>query len=792
MAINWAALSGEANEFTALAKVTDPISGAIDVTWCGLYTRLSDVVAGLPATGFNSLSIYADTLVLDVPSIRVSALVVMARVVDVSGLAGAPLLVEPLGDTAFAEFLVGSTAGGTLTAAAAAGGSAVTPQVGATTLDAALYSVTAAGGLTAVDNSGNAAVVDLVSRSWALNTLNASFAAGASLFDGSGSDRQVAQAMFAWIVACTASRGAGTGVLPSDYAELYNQAAALSIMLSVQSGAVFVPVLSQQLYSQQMDRLLATLGDYEQQQATLATRTDIAAAIATVSAALQGVATDEAAPLQVQLDNISQNTDSLYADIQQLQGEFTRQTQEAHTRWQVLGTVIRLETIRKELEAQIDLFMTAVSLGFDAAKMQKGDMDGLKSAIDDGLKAVNGVRAAIEAAQGPGSGDDLSASADVLLDQQSALLSGILNSNLLWHAAMQGQSGAVLPTNLASITIDPVTSWDNYLAAAEAALDTLRDSLGDDGKAALDSYRASLKILVGYGKAIGSKFAAYVAQLVQATVVLAQIRAAKNVEARWQAVESAAKSDEEKLAALKAVLQSRANGIKRSLYVAWSYYSACYFYLTFTSPPHVVRMSMDKAQLSDALAGVADWVMRATGDAPDGQHVTLPSTDAVISLSFAIGRNGATGGGDVAILEGDAQSGWTLTWTVPLGTEQLNGVLPNGGDCAIWISKADFRIQGVTPNSKGNVIAKVATSGAYENGFGPQHGHVFVTKGLVGNYAYAAANDTTYSPWQVATAVYMTPSPYTQWTMFLPPNSGDPSAASTLRMDLHVAYLSPS
>jgi hypothetical protein len=257
-------------------------------------------------------------------------------------------------------------------------------------------------------------------------------------------------------------------------------------------------------------------------------------------------------------------------------------------------------------------------------------------------------------------------------------------------------------------------------------------------------------------------------------------------------VQKEATSDEERLAALKAVVASRGDAIKRSVFVAWSYYAASYYYLNFAVPPRAVRLGMDAAALKDALAGVAAWVAGATGDAPGGQPVRLPSNNAIIELDFRISGAGAEANGDVAVLSGSTADGWTLSWGVPLGTDQLAGVLPNGGACAIWISKAQFFLDGVTPNSKGNLIATVATSGSYENGFGPQQRHVFVTRGLSGNYAYEVPKSEIYSPWEINTAVYMTPAPYTQWTMRVDPDGGDLSTATRLRMALTIAYLTPS
>jgi len=793
MPIDWGSLESQTTQYTSLATTTDPVSQLVDVFYCGLRTSLSAVLAGLPAGPVNSVSVFADTLELDVPVVKTTGLILMARQVDVSGLDGQPLVLDTGGGEGLAELLVGGARNGTFSFATPGGSAAVQPPVGLQQPVAATYTVAGAGGPPAPTQS--AGVPDLVRVVWAQNTLQASYTAAAALLsDGSPDARSTARSMLTWIVACTGSLAGGGAQLPSDYAELYNQAAALLLTLNVPAGTVFVPVLSGTYYSRQITPLLTIVRDYESNLATLDTATDIAAAVATVSEALKDVAGDEAAPIQVQLDNVSQNIKSLYAGIGTLRGDFLLQSQAASTAFGLLKDAVTLQNIWDQLMAELDTALSVISLGFDAFKVSEGDAGALKDAIMDGVDAIkNGINV-IEQAQGGGSGDDLSSGATELLESEQGLLQAVLSGNQLWNQAIADRSGGVLPSDLAAITIDPTTSWDNYMAAAGAKLSGLRRQIGDSSaQDQLDNYQASLQILANYGKAISAKCMAYVAQLVQATVLIAQINAAANVQARWAEVEANAKSDAERLAALKGVIQARANAIKRAIYAAWTYYAASYFYLTFQTPPNTLNVNMNAAQMEDALAGVAAWVAGAIGSAGDGQHVKLPSQNAQIDLAFPILHPGASvGGNDAAVLQPTTGGGWTLNWAVPIGTNQLEGVLPNQGECAIWISEASFFLDGVTPNSKNNVISVVSTSGTYENGFGPQAEHTFVTQGLSGNYLYHADSGTVFSPWQIDTAVYMTPTPYTQWTMTLPSDGGDPSTATKLRMSLTVAFLTPS
>ncbi len=791
--LDWTTLKTQAAPYTSLVSTTDPVSGLVDVTYYGLQTSLSEVMKNAPAHGLHGVAIFADTLVLDVATVAAAGLLLVARSLDVTQLAGQPLMVAPgTKSDVIAQVLVGGTTGGALRLTVAGQeASAVAPPVGTDAARVTTYVSADGAAFNQLPSGDGAAYNGLLGSAWMMNTLYASYSAAAWLMEDTVQGASVAaQAMLAWIVTCTTSLVANNN-LPSDYSQLYNQASALLVTLNVAPGATFVPVLSGTYYSQHTSDIITVIRDYESKLSTLDTQTDIVQAIATVSAALQSVATDEVAPLQVQLDSLSANSASLFDDITTLRNQFQLQSQRAHTAFEVLVNESALAAIMATLKAALDMTLSGISLCFDAAKAYEGDVGALKDAVSDGVATIQNLIATIQQGQGGGGvGDDLSAQAAALLQTQMATMQVVLDARLLYQQALANQSGGVLPTSLAAVTIDPLTDWDNYLAAVEAQISSVKRSVGDGAQDAADNYLASLKILAGYGKAIGGKFGAYVAQLVQAAIVMAQIKAANDVEQRWADVQANATSEAEKLAALKALVQGRMQAMKRSLYLAWTYYAASYFYLNFQSPPRVLHLDMSAAEMEVALVGVADWVAQALSSTPDGQHVQLPSTSASIELDFAILQQGGepAGAGDAALLSKLDDGSWSLVFTVPLGSSQLDGVLPNSGNVAIWITEASFFLDGITPNSKGNVIALISTSGTYQNGFGAAHGYTFVTKGLSGNYAYRAVDENVYSSWLINSAVYMTPTPYSQWNVFLAANGGDPSTATRLRVVLKVVY----
>lgn len=806
---DWAALNQQTAAFNSLTTTTDEVSGAVSIIYSGLEAKLTDVLAAAAGAQIASVTIYADTLTVDTDTVTAGGLVLVARSLDVSGIAGGALgLAAPSGGSAVAELLVGGVAGGAASLAQSPlpeGQAPAAVPAGMRPMSALVYSISPGAAPAAQVLTDAAYLQDLAGRVWALNSLKASYTAGAGLMDSdSADDRALAQQMFDWVVACAGTMALGGAAIPSDYLELYHQAGALLVTLNVAPGGYFVPVLSSDMYQGQIDGLLGALAGYEANLATLAVETGIAAAVAEVSSTLQGTAMDEMAPLQAQLSQIQDNIQALYKSIIVLRSDFDIQADQANTDYQNLAAAVALQELAQFLQDSISTAMSVISLGVAVAKGSEGDV----GSVTDGMSALSGgVTSAMAAIDDlkmtPPGGEELVQQAKQLMQMQLALMTSFEAATILWAQSQQGGGGDPLPSALASVAVDPSLAWDNYVIQAQAVLTSVKENIGSgsDAQAAQDAantYLASLEILAGYGKAIDGKFAAYSGQLAQATVVNAQIAAAKNVAARWQQQEAQAKSDEEKLAILRSIVQGRADALKRSIFVAWTYYRASFFYVQLTEPPVAINLAMTSAQMKDAFASVSTWVAQLLGTASDGQHIVLPNNDVEIAFAFAIRTAGDTSqtvapGTDVALLTPAANGKPAqLAWTIPLGDSQLVGVLPENGDVAIWITEISFTIDGVEANQKGNVLVSVATSGTYENGFGPGQSYTFFSQGLVGEYGYSPGSGDIYIPWQIPTAVYMTPTPYTQWSMTFDPQGGDPSQATTLHMAMKVAYLASS
>ena len=826
MKTTWETLNSKTANFRTLVQPPDNEKGEVrDVVFSGLQVRFSDILKNRAAGTGKSLTIYADTLVMDQPSLDTGVVVVVARRIDVSGLNGAAMTmpVPAPGQPSMAMLLVQESAGGSAAVASSQPAGGDTPAAiptGNAPLQLMYYTVAADGKATVEITQRKADIEDLLNKVWAINSLKASFTAATWLADSdSREDRIVARSMLLWVTACVKAWGGEGAAISTDVADLYQSAAALLVTLDAEAGAYYVPVLAASYYSNQIKALLNVLGTFEAQLGNLNVQTGISEAIRSVDSGLEGAVSDSIEPFKKELDNIDGNIQNLLNDIRVLHRQFYLQRTESDRKLKMLTAEIIKYQIWKQAEAILTAsFAIIAAVGSagaslsllsknPAAALRQGRAaldyfqmddamgnkvsglpamkDALVSVIDAAKAGKKIYDAATETAGDPNN-ELLKRALDLMKMQEQSLASFM--SSALVVSDPQGQSVDLAGVSSAD-RADPALSWDNFVISGEAFLKPMESTDSNEVKTALAAYQGSLKILAGYGKSIQAKMVSAAAQMSQGTLVRARLRAAEETKARWEALQAKAQSDEEKLAALKGIIQLRADSVKRSIFVAWRQYRNSFFYLNFQEPPAVVNLDMNAADLGKGFVSVTDWIARLRGDTPGGTQVRLPNNGVNIGFRLRVVKPGEPAGPGTALLkEKTATERASLSWTIGAGDEQLSGVLPSGGHVAIWITEAKFFIQGVAANAKGNVIGRVTTSGSYQNGFGPQNDYRFETKSLEGNYAYTAAGEQIYNRWQIDSEVYATPTPFTQWTFTFEPDGGDPQDATEVRMNLVVAY----
>ncbi|MGD9638601.1 MAG: hypothetical protein AB7U85_06040 [Alphaproteobacteria bacterium] len=771
-------------ETSSISEQTESIT---EIIASGLCFSLSELLAKFPKTGGSLLSVYADTLLVDCDEITASGLVICVRSLDVSPLKGKALKIKlpEIASDGIAEFMIGSVLGGN--GILMVNGSSFTPAADMVNLKPFYLNLAKNKPANIAITDDSATVQDLTCRGLATNSLRACLSAAIWLVDSSDKEQQSqAQAMLQWIMVCIQSLKEN---ISSDTIEIYNNAAALLVSSIANTNAHFVPVLSSELYYEQINTLVDALIRYEDNYQTLDISKNIKNAVGTIGGVLEKSTLNEIKPLETEFQSISENIKSLRENISSLNVQFLSLQSTADAKLAILKAEVETNNIRAFLDGSFDFVSKAVKLGKDIVAVKGGDISKIGNVVSELIETVKAGDAAISAINAPSLSDsNLLKNAKTLIQVQQQVAISFQTGCKIW-SDITTKMTKNLPQPMAEITINPDLAWQNYLLAAEEWFANLPAKISSLKSAR--AYLNTLKLITNYGQAVNSATVTLASQMARGAVVAAQISATKDTAKLWKNLNSSAKNDEERLVILKGVLQSRIDSLKQSIFVAWRNYRESYFYLYFSEPPISISLDMNGADFKDAVAKMKQWIACALGDVPNYQQIKLPNNEVRIEFSYPIVKAEELSDMDIEkaiLISGNGNAPARIFWTIPIESSQLKGVLPNNGKVAIWIKDAQFFLDGALANNKGNIMAKVSTSGSYLNGFGTKRFFSFVTKNMVGDYAYAEANKQVYNPWSIPNQVYMTPTPFTQWEMAFEPDGGNPNDAKQLRMILQVAY----
>ncbi|MFF4740633.1 hypothetical protein ACFY2W_32800 [Streptomyces sp. NPDC001262] len=802
---DWDRLVKKTSTLTTREVVKESDGSISSLTVSGLRFTLSGLVKELPKGGALYIAAFADTFVIDQPVFPpVKGLLIVARSLDVSGLRGKgwPMRLPAIDYPTEAQFLIGGTLGGVFrvtTEQAKNGVPSVDIPAGTDPLGRADCALHKSGKLECTVRSTKEAIADLTGRSWALGSLKSSVTAAGYLMDtGKAQDATLARSMLTWVIACVEQAGAE---MPSkatavELAELARQATALLVGLNVPPGTHYVPVLEADFYKRQAAELVKVLESYQHDVRELTTAKDLREALRKVSATLGKNAKTETGPLKVRLNEITAGLQHLEADIRALRHQIHAQFIRVDSAFSVMRAAISQGKIQDFVDAYFNTMFDVVKLGVSAMEAYKDP----KKIPDAAEKLYRTSRQAYDLISsmkdtGPGS-DGLLEAAQQLLRSQERLIASYESAAALWHSG--GKDGLRAPKQLKDgdrqYAADPSLAWDVYLVKAQAVLSKMSQRIGsgkNSGPAqdAATDYLAEIQILGRYGKALAVTVNAFATQLAEGGVVRSQIKAAEEVAERWRKLSDSARTDQERISVLLGILQSRMSNVKRSLHVAWTYYRDAWFYLYFEKPP-ALDLDASIPDIRRALADVTGWVERLVGQ-QGSKRIQLPGKDTKVKFTLRVVQAGSRAkprpGELVAVLGRNTDNRWVLNWSVPIDNTIFKGVLPGEGNVATWIKRAEFFVEGAKPNDRGNIITKIATSGCYQNGYGPKHAYSFVTKPLAGAFAYDASGKV-YTPWKIEGHVYMTPNLCTQWSMTFEPDGGDPSQATQVKANLLIDF----
>jgi len=853
-AVDWGGLAASTAQY-AIAGSSDGGRGALV---CALRTKLTEPAAlvsklfGGPLKVAEFLRIYTDVFVIDEPFVHAQSTVIMARRITYPGAEVIPIMLpEPSTGPTVLQILCGSVEQGKLMIGYGSGDLQEIPVEGPGPF--VLRVTRLPGQERQIETSREPAELrDLLRHPVSWNALKASFEA-ATLLTEDHAGHPEGLAMLAWVNAITAAIAPVDGPFRQEAADLCAQSAALLLISSTDNAAPYVPALSDSFYRDRMSGLLDVVGALEGRIGELAVRADVANAVKEVAAAMGDVAQTDTRPLRVLREITVQEADALRAEHGVLAEDLRKQERLINMRRIAFEQGVREHVLQEKLEL---IFKLVKAVGTLAVAV--GGAVATGGAAAGGLGAVPGEVA--EAAEGV---------SDILADENiyegvAALMEGeLLDVDVFASASTMdfvkslvsdtsglkdtlkalagvGTAGKELfdigsktlkvfskdhaPPDLSQskwaevASMDTDLQWNLFLNNINETLKKLVDKKVSGAQ----EYRAALRDLVEYGKAVNRKMVALARIQARAVELRAQEEAAVLAGARWRALREASGSDTEQHAALMALLAQRAINTKRSLLVSARAYAAAYRFRWLTDPRLRVSVRMNHAALLEAVAGIEAGVERLlTFSGPSQPYDTGYISIPVVALDESADRGGEAGEeldtGDLAELAAAAdsfallseQDGMpVLSWTVPIDTPFLEGVSPRDGNLAFFVDEAWFYLVGARPNDRHRIILRAGTSGQFANGFGDNGARLVFssapgeTRELDFIYAVDKANKrsdpstggvgTPWAPSEAVRSQFLAPSPFTTWRIRVMESGGlDDLRALRVRFRGHYHRVAP-
>jgi hypothetical protein len=772
-------ISSSLYDQTILTKDAD--GNVTDILFSGLEVKLSDLVKQFPFSGGNTLSIYADSLVADIPNFNAKGTVIVARTIDISSLGGESWPVNIPNDNipSVVECLISNSVIGIKPATLGfitndTPGLNPTPlfvlPTNSSTLQIGTFTVSTNGDTQGkIGNSID--FNDLVGRPFALNSFYAIFAKATDLINsGNSSDLNQAKDLLNWICSCIKN----CNNIPSTHIELFGQASSLFVSLNIPENYHFLDVLSSSYFETQINQFLNAAEAYDLQLAQLKQESTDQNIIQTISSGLFNSAKAEIIPSTVELNQLNNNLNGQYTEIIKIANAFNNQVVISETKSALLKASIKNAQIQKFLIdgtlTAIDVVKSGVSIAMAVAKEGEGTGEAISNVAETfqkGYETITDITQTFD--QG-----DLLTEAKILMTDSQNLLNNVLSSSQIWYQINNPKNNASTNFNPSISNIDPNLSWNNFMANVHSILSSLSSSLNENelnsAQDAANDYLASLEILANYGKALNANLIAYTNILCKAVVVKSKVDALNNVQDIWKELNENSQTEENKLIALQGLIQKRKDSTMRSLFLSWTMYRSAYLYNFLVEPKQTISLNSSIGDMKLAFANISSWVSGLPGESGNGTTI-LPNDDASLSLTIPVlselaQAQESNNNSLVAYMvpASDSNSTTKISFNIPDIFEQFKGQI-GSGDVAIWISSGEFFIDGIQANSSGFVPMIVSTSGHYINGY-QDNLLQFISSPISSHFSYKPDSKPFINvPWKVNAEQYMLPTPFSLWTL---------------------------
>lgn len=633
------------------------------------------------------------------------------------------------------------------------------------------------------------ALADIFHSPYSILAIELSFVAGATLVEvGSPASLDLAANMLRWTISACHDLLAEKSSFPDldidNIANLLaNSSAQLVFTQAAISNAIYVPVLSAELYSAEINALLEVAEIYDSKISAFQQEENIDELLKEFTGTLNSINSDAETPLFNELVRLA-------AEAQGAQGALSNAAIQLQAISQTIAPLQAAveEAIQEKfqhelLEEGLKIFFTIITLYASAGAaiadpaVLAGESGAIaKAALDIAAKLAEAGASAIErainsgesAATGPLTNTGLQSAANGAQAMMGAQVAFGVASATLWEVVNLAIAGGQNEINfspdivkavdqipdLSGFSIgglDPNTFWDAFVIQIKAAYSQfVNDPIVGPS---VNAYFEAVDLASTYGKGIGDQQMKLLQIYNQGVSAFDRLRSLVQAGEQWNALEGKLDSQEAKINAAIGFLENGYTNVKRNIVTAVNNYRAAFNYQWLQPSTVSVNASMSFLELvqeaKNSITSLENVLVgKLTGVKP------RQSFDG-ITYMVEPGKNPL-----FREVNGKGQAQWSITLEDDTLSEQLNG------NTAFFITEATFELIGGT--QKDEVELQVETSANYSNKVNDQSFR-FVSSGFSMSSDYIPSQLPHFiTKWEFAeqdAPNYLTPSPYTQWTL---------------------------
>jgi hypothetical protein len=766
----------------ALITRVTPVGGYVAIA---LRTTLADVVSTATEAGPLNGPLVIAVDVLDIGPgdtvIAAPGVSIVARTITVDG-GQATVIVRSDTPEAGIQLTIAEVSGTLNAAFQKANGSAIAgPGNGLLAMRGLAYPqvINAAAATAPTTSTAQQAVADSLHEPWAIVALEVSAAIAATLVDqGSNGALTLAADMLGWVTGGCSALFAQKSQLPTvDFSNLASlQTAAVALLSFTQaqtSGATYVPVLSADVYQQQVNSLLALARLYDTKITAFQNEQNIDQLLDSFASTLGDTYQEAETPLLNALQRLAAESGSVEGQLTNAAVQLQEVSAMLEPLRKALVDAINEQFQQELVKSAVDTLSTVLTLYIGSAGALLGDPEVLagkastlikaatdiaKELIDAGQKAIDdAISDGVTTAGLPPEPQNSAGTA-----QGAQYLAGSVASfgsavALLWSVVAQVASSQ--PLNLSPDLVhavdhvpdlsgfsvgglDPVTYWNAVVVQTTAAVKPHEDL------PEATAYLAAVQLAATYGSAVGDLQMKLLELYTQGMTAFNQLYAAHQAQANWTRLQKSLKSKADQAAAAAGLLQRGYLNIKRSLVLAVENYRAAFLYQWLRPASIQIDVSMDLLTLEREATNSITELNQVLAGTPTGPVRPRQSFQGV---TYQVTKDAL-----FTQVNGHAQAQFTIDPDVL--AQQLNG------NTALFLSATTFELDGEAQD--GEVELQIATSGHYNNQFGANTFR-FVSRPVSMTNDYVPGNPPNFlTRWQFAdAALYLAPTPYTNWTL---------------------------